>query len=389
MILDQFPPIDEFYARYWGKRPFIVKGAIAAHLFERFIDGDGLAALSMEEDVRARLITTKENSGELEWACEHGPFSEEVFAHLGEENWSLLVQNVEQYHVETAELLNCFSFAPRWLVDDIMISYSARGGSVGPHTDSYHVFLVQGIGKRQWKVGNAPAYKNDLAEDLEFRVFKDGFDGTEYTMEIGDVLYIPPHFAHEGTTLDTAMTFSVGFLGPKLSELFIEYGQFLEQLEEDANPRYSGDGLTPQSQNAALSDTARHDITNDMNAALSAPAFSEWLAHYFSSPTHCGVDDMDMDADAKAIDVDALINRLSSGATLKRNHYVRCVFVDGTHPSLSIYGRMIDIASVAPKAVRAILNADEINQDDVNENDKDVINLLVDLYNHDAFAFDK
>ena len=248
---------------------------------------------------------------------------------------------------------------------------------------------MQGIGKRQWKVGNAPAYKNDLAEDLEFRVFKDGFDGTEYTMEIGDVLYIPPHFAHEGTTLDTAMTFSVGFLGPKLSELFIEYGQFLEQLEEDANPRYSGDGLTPQSQNAALSDTARHDITNDMNAALSAPAFSEWLAHYFSSPTHCGVDDMDMDADAKAIDVDALINRLSSGATLKRNHYVRCVFVDGTHPSLSIYGRMIDIASVAPKAVRAILNADEINQDDVNENDKDVINLLVDLYNHDAFAFDK
>jgi len=108
----------------------------------------------LEEEIKSRIIKTLPNQSG--WSCEYGPFEEGIYSALGENNWSLLVQNVEEYHTDTACLLTHFDFAPRWLMDDIMVSYSVAGGSAGPHIDSYHVFLVQGMGTRLWKVGHQP-----------------------------------------------------------------------------------------------------------------------------------------------------------------------------------------------------------------------------------------
>lgn len=280
MILDKFPSIEEFYTRYWGRAPFVVRGGVDKAFFEKAIDGDTLAGLSLEEDIKSRLVLTAPEGGK--WQCEHGPFEEERFSALGDKYWSLLVQNVDQYHPDTALLLENFNFSPRWMLDDIMVSYSATGGSVGPHTDSYHVFLVQGIGRRLWRVGSAPLQEEEHIEGLDLKVLKHGVEGEEIEVTMGDVIYLPPHFAHEGTTTEDAMTFSVGFLGPKMSELFIEYGYYLEQFEVQ-NTRYVGQGLTAQSAGLEISAAAKATIKSELLNSLEAESFSDWLVEYFSS----------------------------------------------------------------------------------------------------------
>lgn len=279
MILNKFPNISDFYQNYWGRKPFIVRSAIENELFDRLIDGDTLAGLSLEEEIKSRLVMTlKDGKG---WTCEHGPFKEERFKYLGEENWSLLVQNVEQYHIETTELLESFNFSPRWLLDDIMVSYSAKGGSVGPHIDSYHVFLVQGIGRRTWRIGNKPIENEQYIDGLELKVLKDGVDGEEIEVSKGDVIYLPPNFAHEGVTLEDAMTFSVGFLGPQMSELLIDYGYYLEQNELH-NIRYLGQRLDEKSVGEIIPPQAQKTIKGELLKTLNADSFSQWLKEYFS-----------------------------------------------------------------------------------------------------------
>lgn len=287
MILDKFPAADEFYKTYWGRKPFVVRGGIDPALFDSFIDGDTLAGLSLEEEIKSRIIITAPEGGQ--WTCEHGPFEEDRFSTLGDNNWSLLVQNVDRYNPDTAALLESFNFSPRWLLDDIMVSYSAAGGSVGPHTDSYHVFLVQGMGKRSWRIGTQPVQNEECIEGLDLKVLKDGFDGEDVEVAIGDVIYLPPNYAHEGVTLEEAMTFSVGFLGPKMSELFIEYGYYLEEKEvHDA--RYLGQGLDAQSAGHDVSSQAIQTIGDMMQETLKVESFTDWLVQYFT-PIDDGQDD--------------------------------------------------------------------------------------------------
>jgi 50S ribosomal protein L16 3-hydroxylase len=280
MILNKFPTPEEFYADYWCKKPFVVKSAIPKEAFDNYIDGNTLAGLSLEEDIKSRLILTAKE--DQKWQCEHGPLAEDRFENLDETHWSLLVQNVDQHHPETADLLEYFNFSPRWLLDDIMVSYSTINGSVGPHTDSYHVFLVQGIGQRKWRVGTEAILDEECIAGLDLKVLKDGFDGEEFIVDTGDVIYIPPHFGHEGITTKEAMTFSVGFLGPKMSELLIEYGYYLEETETH-NTRYIGQNLKTDGLGHIIPSEAQSTIKNEMLNTLHADSFSEWLVEYFSS----------------------------------------------------------------------------------------------------------
>ena len=270
-ILGKFPNAEDFYKTYWGCKPFVVRGGIDAALFDELIDGDTLAALSLEDEVKSRIVLSAPEGNK--WTCEHGPFEEDRFSTLGDKHWSLLVQNVEQYHTDTANLLKSFNFAPRWLMDDVMVSYSAAGGTVGPHTDSYHVFLVQGTGRRSWTVGEEKLTNEDCIDGLDLKVLKNGVVGETVEVSIGDIIYIPPHFAHEGKTIDTAMTFSVGFLGPKLSELFVEYGHYLEQMDTN-NKRYVGQGLAANSAGFTIASSAQDTLRGELTNALNADGFS-------------------------------------------------------------------------------------------------------------------
>jgi 50S ribosomal protein L16 3-hydroxylase len=171
VILDAMPSATVFYGRYWNRHPFVVRGAVQEDAMAGLITADELAGLSMEEAAQSRMVTTA--GDRHDWSCSFGPFTEGDFKTAGDTDWTLLVENVEQFHPDTADLLRYFSFAPCWLMDDIMVSFSATGGSVGPHLDSYHVFLVQGQGKRRWKVGRQSIADEVYIEGLDLKVLKD------------------------------------------------------------------------------------------------------------------------------------------------------------------------------------------------------------------------
>ena len=382
MILNEFPSTDDFYKTYWGKKPFIVRGAIDQDLFDDLIDGDSLAGLSLEEDIKSRLVITEPENNK--WICHHGPFPEDKFSTLGDSNWNLLVQNVEQYHPETAQLLSAFNFSPRWLMDDIMVSYSATGGSVGPHTDSYHVFLVQGMGKRKWKIGHSPIENQEYIDDTDLLVLKHGFEGYETEVSIGDVIYIPPHFGHQGITTQEAMTFSVGFLGPQRSELFAEYSHYLEQ-HPHINKRYTGQGLDANSAAFSIAPSATNIIQNDLIEAIKDERFSTWMAEYFSIPTHDSF--QNATAETNHISSANLLETLQSGEVLCRPEHIKLAITRSVDGSTNIagYSGTLMVPAKHEKLIHWLNNNHKISIDDLDN--KELITLVTHLYNNGILSF--
>lgn len=279
-ILTSLPEVSVFYTKYWNKKPFLVKDGVPAEVFDQLISADELAGLSLEEDVRSRIVTSGDTS--KDWTCEHGPFDETTFSKLAKDRWSLLVQDVEKYHPPTEELLNLFNFSPRWLIDDIMVSYAVSGGGVGPHLDSYHVFLIQGTGKRSWKIGHKPILKEEYIQGLDLKILRDEFDGEVVEVGVGDVLYIPPKFPHSGETITESMTFSIGFLGPSLAELVVEFGQYIEE-QEALNHRYHGNELDENSSGRKMSASEIENFRRTMSDVLNSEQFEHWLRGYFEN----------------------------------------------------------------------------------------------------------
>ncbi|MDA8881078.1 cupin domain-containing protein [Alphaproteobacteria bacterium] len=300
LILDALPTTEEFFREFWNKKPFVVRGMISKKIMGALIDEDHLAGLSLEEEVESRLV--KKGKKQNDWTCDHGPFHEKDFAGLGEEDWSLLVQNIDKHHDATADLLKCFNFSPRWLLDDIMVSFSPKGGTVGAHTDSYHVFLVQGKGERCWKVANEPIKNEDYINDISLKILEASFEGEDITVTEGDVIYIPPKFAHQGISLKPSLTYSVGFLGPSLSDMLIQFGQYLEENHLEI-PRYLGQNLTESAVPFHITPKHCDDLKFFMTDVFTQDYFNKWLTHYFCSPMQTYEEDYDDDANINVDDI--------------------------------------------------------------------------------------
>ncbi len=195
---------QEFLDKYWQKKPVVIRQG-----FKNFIDPiapDELAGLAMEEQVESRLVHQIDGK----WQAAFGPF--ESYEHLGNENWSLVLQALDNFSEEAAEMIEPFRFIPHWRLDDLMASFAMPGGSVGPHKDNYDTFICQGSGKRHWRVGDNSEHVEFAAHEalLHVKPFEAIID---VELETGDILYIPPGFPHEGISLEPSMSFSIGFRG--------------------------------------------------------------------------------------------------------------------------------------------------------------------------------
>lgn len=310
LILASMPSAKDFFALYWNKKPFVVRGLIPDAITDQLIDEDHLAGLSMEEEVTSRLV--KKGKNPKDWVCDHGPFEDEDFVDLGEEDWSLLVQNIDLYHSPSAALLGYFNFTPRWLLDDIMASFSPKGGTVGAHTDSYHVFLVQGKGERRWKIGHQALDKEDYIDDIPLKILRDDFDGEEVTVQRGDVIYIPPKFAHKGVSLQPSLTYSVGYLGPSLPEMLIEFGHYIEAnpqaFQTGDSPRYLGANLSESAAPFAVSTDHMGDLRTFMTDIFDQDIFIRWITHYFTSAAlDSEAEDDEEEDEGEGLDAAALI----------------------------------------------------------------------------------
>ena len=225
---------EEFLTDYWQQKPVVIRQG-----FENFVDpisADELAGLAMETEVESRLVYKKAG----QWQAEFGPF--ESYEYLGEQDWSLVVQALNNWSEESAKLIEPFRFIPHWRLDDLMTSFATKGGSVGPHIDLYDTFICQGSGSRQWRVGDKGDHQQFSAHEALLHV-KPFAAIIDVALNAGDILYIPPGYPHEGISLDNSMSFSVGFRSTSTVNLFSGLADHLidnelgEELIEDQKRR--------------------------------------------------------------------------------------------------------------------------------------------------------
>ncbi|MHB8679255.1 MAG: cupin domain-containing protein [Rudaea sp.] len=233
-------PPARFLRDYWQKHPLLIRGAFPH--FHNAISAQDLAGLACEEAALARIVIREPERNR--WTLRNGPFGESDFAKLPKTHWTLLVQDVDKWDMDVAALLDAFTFIPSWRVDDVMVSYAASGGGVGAHVDQYDVFLVQGMGRRRWRISIDPHARRDFRDDTELKLLREFSPTHDWILEPGDALYLPPGVPHEGTAIGECMTFSVGMRAPSQTELLLDFSEFLaEPLGEAA--RYADPGLRP------------------------------------------------------------------------------------------------------------------------------------------------
>ena len=271
----------EFLRDYWQKKPLLVRQAFTD--FENPLSADELAGLALEEEVESRIVI---EHGAQPWEMRRGPFAEDEFSKLPETEWTLLVQAVDQFVPEVAELLEHFRFLPSWRIDDVMISFAAPGGGVGPHFDNYDVFLLQGLGKRNWKVGQMCDSQSPLLDHPDLRILADFQQSEEWTLEPGDMLYLPPRLAHCGVAVDDCMTYSVGFRAPSAAEVLTHFTDFLSQFLPDEE-RYSDADAVP----AVDPHQIQHDALDRLKRLLAEHMSDErllltWFGQFMTEPRY-------------------------------------------------------------------------------------------------------
>lgn len=266
-----------FLAEHWQRRPLLIRNAFVA--WENPLEPEELAGLACEEEVESRLIIESAQSGEL--SLEKGPIAESRFPKLPQSHWTLLVQAVDQWVPEVAALIEPFRFLPDWRIDDVMVSYAADKGGVGPHFDQYDVFLVQGLGRRRWHVGQRCDNRSPLLPHPQLRLLEQFHSEQEWLLEAGDILYVPPGLAHWGIAEGSGcMTYSVGFRAPGRADLLGNWcDQVLSTLDDD--DRYRDGPLTVTDNPGEIDAAALRRLQQMALERLADPeAFARWFGGF-------------------------------------------------------------------------------------------------------------
>lgn len=242
---------EEFLRDYWQKKPLLIRNAIPG--FQGLLTRDDMMELACCEESQSRLVIQRNRK----WLLRHGPFSEKDFSVLPKKQWTLLVQEVNHLLPSAHDLLMQFSFIPRARLDDLMVSYAPKGGGVGPHFDSYDVFLLQGLGSRRWQI--SAQQDNRLIADAPLKILKNFYPEQEWVLQAGDMLYLPPNYAHNGIAEDECMTYSIGFRAPSHYELVT---QFLVYLQDNIEVEgwYADPDLQLQNHSAEISQAMLHQV---------------------------------------------------------------------------------------------------------------------------------
>lgn len=226
-----------FLQEYWQKKPLLVRSALPG--FNGLLSKEELIALACHEDAESRLVTRTSSK----WRVKYGPLSAADFIRLPKKQWTVLVQGVNHFLPSARDLLTKFRFIPHARLDDLMVSYAPQGGGVGPHFDSYDVFLLQGMGSRRWQI--SAQQDEQWIENAPLRILKHFCAEQEWVLQPGDMLYLPPHYAHNGVAEGDCMTYSIGFRAPSHHELITQFLVYLQDHIEVAG-RYSDPGLRLQ-----------------------------------------------------------------------------------------------------------------------------------------------
>ncbi|MGN8103018.1 cupin domain-containing protein [uncultured Pseudomonas sp.] len=369
----------EFLRDYWQKKPLLIRQAIPD--FESPIDADELAGLALEEEVESRLVI---EHGERPWELRRGPFAEDAFSTLPEREWTLLVQAVDQFAPEVAELLEHFRFLPSWRIDDVMISFAAPGGSVGPHFDNYDVFLLQAQGKRNWKIGQMCNSESPLLQHADLRILAEFEESAEWVLEPGDMLYLPPRLAHFGIAEDDCMTYSVGFRAPSAAEVLTHFTDFLSQYLTDEE-RYTDADAQPVSDPHQI----QGDALDRLKGLLAEHMSDErmlltWFGQFMTEPRYPEL------VAGEELGEEDFINSLQDGAILVRNPSARLAWSEVDDDVLLFAsGQSRYLPGKLRELLKLVCSADALHSENLGEwlADEDGRDLLCELVKQGSLGF--
>lgn len=216
---------EAFMKEYWQKKPLLVRQAFPD--FKSPITSDELAGLACDDEVNSRIVMEKD--GEHAWFPIFGPMSDEIYSSMPETHWSLIVNDLEKYLPELSWIIDRFRFIPEWRLDDLMISYAADKGSVGPHIDLYDVFILQGQGERHWQINTQPVTEGNQVKETPLRIQKEFEAEEEWVMQAGDMLYLPPGVSHYGISLGESLSYSIGFRATSHADIVNDFIGYITQ----------------------------------------------------------------------------------------------------------------------------------------------------------------
>jgi 50S ribosomal protein L16 3-hydroxylase len=310
--------LQGFLSEHWQKRPVLLRQALAS--YDPSLDENDIAGLACEEMAESRLVTG--NSDANNWSLKHGPFREKQLRNLPDQDWTLLVQDVEKHYPPLQDLLAKFNFLPDWRLDDLMVSIAAPGGSVGPHYDQYDVFLLQASGRRRWQI--ASQFDRDLLPDCELNVLASFRSEMEWILEPGDVLYLPPGIAHHGVALESGMTWSIGLRAPSQADLLLALGEWMAE--------HHNEGIRYQD-SAISTDQSRGEIDRDalqqfrqllMNLSGDELQFNDFISSFMS---RFRLAHQPAPPDS-TVNQEQLVAALKNSATILRNPWTRLVWTE-------------------------------------------------------------
>ncbi len=376
---------ESFLRLIWQKKPLLMRQAMAGYLGELSVDE--LAGLACEPGVEARIVLEQ---GATAWELRRGPFDEAGFAALPDDSpWTLLVQDVDKYVPELARLLAAFQFLPAWRIDDVMVSFANPGGSVGPHTDQYDVFLLQVAGRRRWQYGAAPVAHAALIPDSELRILSDFEPECDVVLEPGDVLYLPPGMPHWGTAVDDCITYSIGFHAPSYSEMLADWcEQRLDQVDPEVC--FRDPPIDPAAPQGLIADSAFDVADRILDELLTSTREDRrrWFGrlatqtkpHLFIEPREVELQTLEFQ------------RQLVERTPLQRHPYAKLAFadLDGQTTALFVSGHAFELSVRHRGFVLALVHNRVLHQGFLAEwlEYPDCIELITDLYNAGYFGFE-
>ncbi len=370
---------ERFLADTWQKRPLLIRGAWPD--WSNPLEPDELAGLACEAEVESRLVRQPAPG---RWELKHGPVAPDCFAQLGRCPWTLLVQAVDHHVPEVAALIEPFRFIPDWRIDDVMVSYATDGGGVGPHFDQYDVFLVQGLGRRRWRVGRRCDDSARLLPHDDLRLLADFEPVDEWVLEPGDILYVPPGFAHDGVAVvGDCMTYSIGFRAPSRGDLISAFADHvLDTLDDD--DRYTDPDLVAVAHPGEISAEAiarLHDMV--MSGLADRDVFATWFGAYVTAPKDERLD-WAPDEQVSAADLTAGEAR---PIRLERNPACRFSFIRRGDDAVTLFvdGSAYRCKGPAAAVAKQVCDTPFVLELEMMAN-PDVAELIVDLVNRGCLA---
>jgi 50S ribosomal protein L16 3-hydroxylase len=275
---------EAFMRDHWQRKPLLARAA-----FPRFADplsAREVLSLASSPDASSRLVRHRGDT----WSLEHGPFPPSRFKQLPRRGWTVLVQDTNHFSRRADDLLSHFDFIPHARIDDVMVSYAVPGGGVGPHVDSYDVFLLQGQGRRRWQISEQKDHS--FVPGLDLKILERFAPEEEWVLGPGDMLYLPPGVAHHGVAETECLTWSIGFRAPSDRELVAAFLDFMrDRLEPEGH--YSDPGAVPAEHPAEIPPVLTGHVAKTLEAIRWTSAevreftgrfLSEPKAHVFFAP---------------------------------------------------------------------------------------------------------